>query len=222
MHTCLIVHHHTLCICVCADVSHVKLHQKQRVLWQWTSCKTSSRKMKGWTNTLATLNFCVRTWRSWQGKRKGELVWMITCCLILAEHHFVKDYRCRRHSFTLKELEQCWCIIYHWNSVRNPHKDEILLRRPYVHRTWAETAAVSHGISHTCNSQTALYILHFSGYSKPHWVKLQSLIQSRIWLECRGSSQKQRMALYSYHCEALRAHLKMRCLTHVHAILISW
>ena len=222
MHTCLIVRHHTLCVCVCADVSHVKLHQKQRVLWQWTSCKTSSRKMNSRTNTLATLNFCVRTWRNWQGKRKGKLVWMITRCLTLAKHHYVEDYRGRRHSFTLEELEKCWCIIYHWNLVRNSHEDKILLHRQYVHRMCAVTAAVSLGISHTCNSQTALYIHHFGGYSKSHWVKLQSLIQSRIWLECRGSAYKQRMARYLYRCEALRAQLKMRHLTRLCSMYVLY
>ena len=46
--------------------------------------------------------------------------------------------------------------------------------------------------------------------------KAQSLIPSRIRLERSGCARKQRTALYSCHCEALRAHLRVRHSTSVH------
>ena len=61
-----------------------------------------------------------------------------------------------------------------------------------------------------------LAVYHFGGYSK-HCVKLQSLIQSCVWLERTGSAQKPRIVLCCngqchlfslsqiYHCEALLA-----------------
>ena len=42
------------------------------------------------------------------------------------------------------------------------------------------------------------------------------MTQSLIRLERSGSAQEQRIALYSCHCEALRAHLEMRGSTKVH------
>ena len=51
---------------------------------------------------------------------------------------------------------------------------------------------------------------------RTHCVKPQSLIQSRIRLECSGSAQKQRIVLWSCHCEALTALLEARRSTSVH------
>ena len=51
---------------------------------------------------------------------------------------------------------------------------------------------------------------------RTHCVKPQSLIQSRIRLECSGSAQKQRIVLWSCHCEALMALLEARRSTSVH------
>ena len=57
-----------------------------------------------------------------------------------------------------------------------------------VHRTRAETAAVSDGTSHVTTKQRCD---HFIGYGKTRCVKLQSLIQSRERLERTGSARKQ-------------------------------
>ena len=80
-----------------------------------------------------------------------------------------------------------------------------------VHRTCAETAAVSRVTSHV-TIKTAL---------QPHWwilktryVKLQPLVQSRTRLERSGSPR------YSRHCEAFRAHLEMRHSTSIKTFLM--
>ena len=61
-----------------------------------------------------------------------------------------------------------------------------------------------------CNNQTALKVHHLGGHSKMQCVGLQSLwIQCCIQQKHNGSAQKQRIALYSYHCEALKVHPKV-------------
>ena len=52
-------------------------------------------------------------------------------------------------------------------------------------------------------------------------VKLQSLIQSHIRQASSGSARKQRIALYSCHCETLKAHLNMRRSVSVHIVIIK-
>ena len=71
-----------------------------------------------------------------------------------------------------------------------------------VHRTCAETAAVSRG---TSKGRTKYRCKHFLDIQKLRCVKIQSLMQSRIRLERRHSGYR-----YSYHCKVLRGHLEMR------------
>ena len=69
-----------------------------------------------------------------------------------------------------------------------------------------------------CNNQTALYCKYTTSVNVMVRNALckATLIQSHIGLECNRSAQKQRMALYICHCEALRAHLKMKHSTSFH------
>ena len=62
---------------------------------------------------------------------------------------------------------------------------------------------------------TYSFIHHFSGYSKACCVEASCLF-SHIILEHGESAQKQRVALYSCHCEVPWDHLEMECLTSVH------
>ena len=89
-----------------------------------------------------------------------------------------------------------------------------------VNRTCAETAAVSRGTGQPCNSQTPLR----RKLKRVLCNVTQSPIQSRIRLERSGSARKQRIALYSCHCEALRAHLEFKQSISVHltVIMINW
>ena len=53
-----------------------------------------------------------------------------------------------------------------------------------------------------------------------HCVKLQSPIQTCIWLKCRWSAQRQRIVLSSCHCELFRDHLEMKHFTSFYIIII--
>ena len=79
-------------------------------------------------------------------------------------------------------------------------------------------AAVSRGTSHVKTEQHCKYTT-VEDTKTIYCAKLQSLIQSQIWLKHSWSAQKQRTAPYSCHCEALRAHLKMRHSTSVCIII---
>ena len=79
-----------------------------------------------------------------------------------------------------------------------------------LHRTCAETAAVSCGTSHVTTKQCCN---HFTSVDNQNALCKATVTHSE---SITTIAQTQRMALYICHCEALRAHLEMRRWTSVH------
>ena len=115
---------------------------------------------------------------------------------------------CKRYIFRSYDI---WFIAMHFDE--NPSTSQC--EKDQTNKQTQNTNTYTH---------TAFQILLFYGSfsnditAVKGLIKLQSFIQCRMRLKRSEFAWKQRIALYSCHCEALSAHLQMRHSRRVHII----